>query len=188
MSAPSLVAMQGATVAAAAAAAAGASPGAFAPSKAATAGGDGPAFFCAACGVQASSAVSYQDHCKGKRHASAVRRSPGAAPGFSGGAADDHGERAAAAAGSRSSSHGGDAGGKGGGKGVGDRKPRRAAPPPSLKPPPALQDMGPMSAQRRSLPVFGYREELLRTIAANRVVVVEGETGTQRRPQTPPIS
>jgi HrpA-like RNA helicase len=37
-----------------------------------------------------------------------------------------------------------------------------------------------MSAQRKSLPVFGYREELLRTIAANRVVVVEGETGTQK--------
>jgi HrpA-like RNA helicase len=37
--------------------------------------------------------------------------------------------------------------------------------------------LGPMGDQRKSLPVFGYREELLKTIANNSVVVVEGETG-----------
>ena len=38
--------------------------------------------------------------------------------------------------------------------------------------------MGPMGEQRRSLPVFSYREQLLRTIGENRVTVVEGETGS----------
>jgi uncharacterized membrane protein YgcG len=48
-----------------------------------------------------------------------------------------------------------------------------------------LQDMGPLTAQRKALPVFGYREELLRTIEHNRVVVVEGETGSGKTTQVP---
>jgi hypothetical protein len=129
-------------------------------------------YFCATCGVQASSAVSYQDHCKGKKHLAAVRRNP--PPPLA---------ATSEAAPADTGSPGGDAISKGNNstqKKDSDKRGRRAnsGPPPlSLKPPPMLQDMGPLTAQRKALPVFGYREELLRTIEHNQVVVVEGETG-----------
>jgi hypothetical protein len=67
-------------------------------------------------------------------------------------------------------------------------KRRNGAPAPSLQPPPKLASgdgMGPMAAQRRGLPVFAWREELLKTIGANRVTVVEGETGSGKTTQVP---
>jgi hypothetical protein len=54
---------------------------------------------------------------------------------------------------------------------------------PDLTPPPIItagndpMDMGPMGEQRRSLPVYNFKDSLLETIANNRVTVVEGETG-----------
>lgn len=51
---------------------------------------------------------------------------------------------------------------------------------PDLQPPPKIMNddsMGPMGDQRRGLPVYSYKEQLLKTIANNRVTVVEGETG-----------
>ena len=54
---------------------------------------------------------------------------------------------------------------------------------PDLAPPPIIRvgndpmDMGPMGKQRRALPVYNFKDELLETIANNRVTVVEGETG-----------
>ena len=51
---------------------------------------------------------------------------------------------------------------------------------PDLQPPPKITNddsMGPMGDQRRGLPVYSYKKQLLKTIANNRVTVVEGETG-----------
>ena len=166
----------------------GAASAAYASDAAATAASDATTaasaaatarpYFCATCGVQASSSVSYQDHCKGKKHLAAVRRNP---PPPSAAHTDGDG-RATATGTVAEKSPGGDVVNPGNNKGS-ERRGRRASagpPPLSLKPPPGLQDMGPLTAQRKALPVFGYREELLRTIAHNRVVVVEGETGEAR--------
>jgi len=61
-----------------------------------------------------------------------------------------------------------------------------------LNPPPPVRvsakggdPMGPMGAQRRGLPVWGFREALLAAIASNPVVVVEGETGSGKTTQVP---
>ena len=45
--------------------------------------------------------------------------------------------------------------------------------------------MGPLAKQRRSLPVFSFREQLLETIGREQVVVVEGETGSGKTTQVP---
>ena len=45
--------------------------------------------------------------------------------------------------------------------------------------------MGPLAKQRRGLPVFSFREQLLETIGRERVVVVEGETGSGKTTQVP---
>ena len=54
-------------------------------------------------------------------------------------------------------------------------------------PPPAASGggMGPMAAQRRSLPVFSFRDRLIRTIGKHRVCVVEGDTGSGKTTQVP---
>ena len=56
---------------------------------------------------------------------------------------------------------------------------------PDLNPPPALASGGPMAAQRKSLPVFSFREKLLATIHNNAVTVIEGETGSGKTTQVP---
>ncbi|KAL7540412.1 hypothetical protein ACHAXR_010081 [Thalassiosira sp. AJA248-18] len=62
---------------------------------------------------------------------------------------------------------------------------------PDLVPPPTIQagndplHMGPMAKQRRDLPVYKFKDELLKTIANNRVTVVEGETGSGKTTQVP---
>jgi hypothetical protein len=59
---------------------------------------------------------------------------------------------------------------------------------PDLRPPPKINhkdEMGPMGDQRRGLPVFDFREQLLETIDANHVTVVEGETGSGKTTQVP---
>ncbi len=57
---------------------------------------------------------------------------------------------------------------------------------PDLNPPPLLRiDMGPMANQRRSLPVFAFRENLISTIENNPTTVVEGETGSGKTTQVP---
>ena len=45
--------------------------------------------------------------------------------------------------------------------------------------------MGPMASQRRTLPVYSYRSQLLSTISSNRATVVEGETGSGKTTQVP---
>jgi len=45
--------------------------------------------------------------------------------------------------------------------------------------------MGPMGQQRRSLPVYSFREALLTAMTDHRVVVVEGETGSGKTTQVP---
>jgi HrpA-like RNA helicase len=59
---------------------------------------------------------------------------------------------------------------------------------PDLETPPGIagQDsMGPMGDQRRGLPVYDFKDALLKTIANNRVTVVEGETGSGKTTQVP---
>ena len=56
---------------------------------------------------------------------------------------------------------------------------------PDLNPPPHLASGGPMDAQRKSLPVYSFREQLLKTIRSNAVTVVEGETGSGKTTQVP---
>ena len=66
---------------------------------------------------------------------------------------------------------------------------------PDLEPPPTIvsnvndkdtaDSMGPMGDQRRGLPVYKFKESLLKTIAENRVTVVEGETGSGKTTQVP---
>ena len=59
---------------------------------------------------------------------------------------------------------------------------------PDLVPPPMIKDkdpMGPMGEQRRGLPVYSFKDSLLKTIASNRVTVVEGETGSGKTTQVP---
>ena len=62
---------------------------------------------------------------------------------------------------------------------------------PDLEPPPMISSndnadsMGPMGDQRRGLPVYKFKESLLKTIAENRVTVVEGETGSGKTTQVP---
>lgn len=67
-------------------------------------------------------------------------------------------------------------------------RPRSNRSSPDLQPPPkitGLDPMGPMGDQRRGLPVYNFKEELLKTIADNRVTVVEGETGSGKTTQVP---
>lgn len=60
---------------------------------------------------------------------------------------------------------------------------------PDLKPPPMItgcnDSMGPMGDIRRNLPVYNFKDALLKTIADNRVTVVEGETGSGKTTQVP---
>ena len=56
---------------------------------------------------------------------------------------------------------------------------------PDLLPPPRLANGGPMDAQRKSLPVYSFRDQLLSTIRGNAVTVVEGETGSGKTTQVP---
>jgi HrpA-like RNA helicase len=66
---------------------------------------------------------------------------------------------------------------------------------PDLVPPPTIKEgngknkdsdpMGLMGEQRRGLPVYDYKDSLLKTIANNRVTVVEGETGSGKTTQVP---
>jgi HrpA-like RNA helicase len=42
-----------------------------------------------------------------------------------------------------------------------------------------------MDAQRKSLPVYSFRDQLLSTIRGNAVTVVEGETGSGKTTQVP---
>eukprot|EP00571_Detonula_confervacea_P005318 CAMPEP_0172332260 /NCGR_PEP_ID=MMETSP1058-20130122/62346_1 /TAXON_ID=83371 /ORGANISM="Detonula confervacea, Strain CCMP 353" /LENGTH=361 /DNA_ID=CAMNT_0013049539 /DNA_START=62 /DNA_END=1145 /DNA_ORIENTATION=- len=72
----------------------------------------------------------------------------------------------------------------------GSKKPRsnRQRSSPDLQPPPKIageDPMGPMGEQRRGLPVYNFKDELLKTIAGNRVTVVEGETGSGKTTQVP---
>ena len=74
----------------------------------------------------------------------------------------------------------------------------RGAPPPTGKkprdqmrvpdgppPPPGGGGMGPMGVQRRSLPVYSFRDRLIQTVGSNRVCVVEGDTGSGKTTQVP---
>jgi len=56
---------------------------------------------------------------------------------------------------------------------------------PDLNPPPCLPSGGPMAEQRKSLPVYSFRDQLLTTIRNNAVTVVEGETGSGKTTQVP---
>lgn len=40
-----------------------------------------------------------------------------------------------------------------------------------------------MDASRKSLPINGYREHLLETIAKNKVVIIRGQTGSGKTTQ-----
>ena len=79
-------------------------------------------------------------------------------------------------------------GGRGGGGGRGRGGDKSSAPESNDENPNStgLDPMGPMGEQRRGLPVFSYREQLLTTIAKNRVTVVEGETGSGKTTQVLP--
>ena len=79
-------------------------------------------------------------------------------------------------------------GGRGGGGGRGRGGDKSSAPESNDENPNStgLDPMGPMGEQRRGLPVFSYREQLLTTIAENRVTVVEGETGSGKTTQVLP--
>ena len=65
---------------------------------------------------------------------------------------------------------------------------RRSRSSPDFEPPPMIagkDNMGPMGDQRRGLPVYNFKDALLKTIANNRVTVVEGETGSGKTTQVP---
>ena len=42
-----------------------------------------------------------------------------------------------------------------------------------------------LAEERRQLPIFPYREELLKAIADHQVLIVEGETGSGKTTQIP---
>jgi hypothetical protein len=165
--------------------------GPFAPAAHAPEAGN--EFFCPPCAVQCSGATSWAEHGKGRKHKANVAR---AAKGSKANAKIYEPQYAPApvpvpvppvpqyaAAPPGLGAPPGFAS-SGAGKQPGERK-RRSGPAPDLRPPPALSGLGPMEAQRRSLPVFAYREKLLATIGANSVVVVEGETGSGKTTQVP---
>ena len=59
---------------------------------------------------------------------------------------------------------------------------------PDMNPPSIIigkDPMGPMGEQRRGLPVYNFKNVLLKTIATNKVTVVEGETGSGKTTQVP---
>lgn len=72
---------------------------------------------------------------------------------------------------------------KSGGRGRGRGDERSGSATSDESSPADVDPMGPMGEQRRGLPVFSYREQLLSTISDNHVTVVEGETGSGKTTQ-----